>query len=181
MGIEKEVKTKTRYKKRYIGKGKKVEGEEKIKEVDLLVIGEPEEVDANFSKFFTAFTMRLIQNEKIAGKAIRLLFWIVSKLDMNRLEFYMDEKTTCSELRITRSTYYRWKKELEEEGIIVKLGENYFMLNPTCVVRGKGHRLIDISRKRVEEKVKREEREEGDSDLKNRKEVKNGKEKTDNP
>ena len=151
-----EIKTKTRYKKRYIGKGKKVEGEEKIEEIDLLVIGEPEEVDANFSKFFTAFTMKLMSNEKIAGKAIRLLFWIVNRIGMNRLEFYMDERYVCPELKITRATYYRWKRTLEKEGIIVKLGTNYYMLNPACVVKGKGHRLIDSFRKKIEEKAKRD-------------------------
>ena len=151
-----EIETKKRYKKKYFGKAKKVKGKEKVEEIDLLVIGEPEEVDANFSKFFTAFTMKLMLNEKLAGKAVRLLFWIVNRVGINRLEFYMDENHICSELNVTRATYYRWKKILEDEGIIIKLATNYYMLNPACVVKGKGHRLIDSFRKKVEEKAKKD-------------------------
>jgi len=160
-----EIKTKKRYKKKYFGRGKKIEGEEKIKEIDLLVIGEPEEVDANFSKFFTAFTMKLMLNEKISGKAVRLLFWIVNRVGVGRLEFYMNEKLICSELNIKPATYYRWKKTLEEEGIIVKLGTNYYMLNPACVVKGKGHRLIDEFRRKIEKKIKDEEAKGGEQPL----------------
>ena len=149
-----EIKTKKRYRKRYKGNAK-IE-EEKVKEVNLFVIGEPDEVDTNFTKIFTAFTMRLMRNEKIVGKAVRLLFWIMDNLKMNSLEFYMSWRSVCNDLNISKDTYFKWKKILEEERIIVKLDTNYYMINPACVVKGKGHRLIDSFRKKVEEKAKRD-------------------------
>jgi hypothetical protein len=68
----------------------------------------------------------------------------------------MSWRSVCNDLNISKDTYFKWKKILEEERIIVKLDTNYYMINPACVVKGKGHRLIDSFRKKVEEKAKRD-------------------------
>ena len=110
---------------------------------DILLIGTPEEFDKNFVKIFHAFTEKLLEDKEIAGKSIRLLFWILRKLDYGRIEFYMNYKEVKKDLDIGKVTYHRWKKTLEKKGIIKKINTNLYQLNPACVVKGKGHTLID--------------------------------------
>ncbi len=110
---------------------------------NILLIGNPEEFDRNFVKVFHAFTEALISDADIAGKAIRLLFWIMRQLEFGRIEFYMSYPIIKKELNIGEATYHRWKKTLENKGIIRKIGTNLYQLNPACVVRGKGHKLLD--------------------------------------
>ena len=110
---------------------------------NILLIGNPEEFDRNFVKVFHAFTEALIKDDDIAGKAIRLLFWIMKQLETGSIEFYMHYSVIKEELGISTDTYYRWKKTLENKGIIKKVRPNIYMINPACVVKGKGHTLID--------------------------------------
>ena len=110
---------------------------------NILLIGNPEEFDRNFVKVFHAFTEALIKDDDIAGKAIRLLFWIMKQLENGSIEFYMHYSVIKEELGISTDTYYRWKKTLENKGIIKKVRPNIYMINPACVVKGKGHTLID--------------------------------------
>jgi len=110
---------------------------------EFLLIGEPEEFDKNFTKIFHAFTEKLIQDTDIAGKAIRLLFWILGNLEYGRIEFYMHYEDIKKDLGISTDTFYRWKKTLEKKGIIRKIKPNLYQLNPACVVKGKGHTLLE--------------------------------------
>ena len=110
---------------------------------DILLIGNPEEFDRNFVKVFHAFTEALVSDADIAGKAIRLLFWIMKQLENGSIEFYMHYSIIKEELGISTDTYYRWKKTLEQKGIIKKVRPNIYMINPACVVKGKGHTLLD--------------------------------------
>ncbi len=110
---------------------------------EILLIGNPEEFDKNFTKVFHAFTEALISDEEIAGKAIRLLFWIMKELETGRIEFYLYNKDVAEELKVTERTIIQWKKTLEKKGIIRKIKPNLYQLNPACVVKGKGHTLLD--------------------------------------
>jgi len=109
---------------------------------NILMLAAPKEVDKDFTKIFHAFTEALIQDEEISGKAIRLLFWIMKQLEMDRIEFYMNYKTIKEELNIGEATYHRWKKTLEKKGIIRKIGTNLYQINPACVFKGTGHNLL---------------------------------------
>jgi len=110
---------------------------------DILLIGAPEEFDKNFIKVFHAFTETLIEKEDIAGKAIRLLFWIMKELETGRIEFYMHPQDVANELKVTRVTIYNWIRTLTKYGIIKKVKPNLYQINPACVVKGKGHTLLD--------------------------------------
>jgi len=110
---------------------------------EILLIGNPEEFDKNFTKVFHAFTEALIKNEKIAGKAIRLLFWIMKELETGSIEFYMHYSVIKEELGVSKATYHNWVRTLTEEGIIKKVRPNIYQINPACIVRGKGHTLLD--------------------------------------
>jgi len=118
---------------------------------EFLLIGQPEEFDKNFTKIFHAFTEALISNEKIAGKAIRLLFWILKELEYGSIEFYMNYKAVKEDLDISRDTYHRWTRTLIEEGIIRKVNTNLYQLNPACVVKGKGHTLLEEFKRNPQE------------------------------
>ena len=110
---------------------------------DILLIGNPEEFDRNFTKVFHAFTEELLKNEEITGKAIRLLFWVMKELEYGSIEFYMYPKEVAEELKVTRATVYNWIKTLTKYGIIRKIKPNLYQLNPACVVKGKGHTLLE--------------------------------------
>ena len=117
---------------------------------EFILIGEPEEFDRNFAKIFHAFSEQLIKDEKIAGKAIRLLFWILKELEYGSIEFYMYPADVAEELKVAKMTVYRWIKILTEKGIIRKIKPNLYQLNPACVVKGKGHTLLDEFKKNPE-------------------------------
>ena len=117
---------------------------------EILLIGNPEEFDRNFTKVFHAFTENLLKNEEIAGKAIRLLFWIMKELETGSIEFYMYPNDVAKELEVTRATVYNWIKTLTKFGIIRKIKPNLYQLNPACIVKGKGHTLIEEFRQQSE-------------------------------
>jgi hypothetical protein len=110
---------------------------------EILLIGNPEEFDKNFTKVFHAFTEALINDNEIAGKAIRLLFWIMKELETGSIEFYMHNQDVAKELGVSTRTIIHWKKTLENKGIIRKIRPNLYQLNPACIVKGKGHTLLD--------------------------------------
>ena len=118
---------------------------------EILLIGNPEEFDRNFTKIFHAFTENLLKNEEIAGKAIRLLFWIMKELETGSIEFYMYPNDVAEELQVTRATVYNWIKTLTKFGIIRKIKPNLYQLNPACIVKGKGHTLIEEFRQQKSE------------------------------
>jgi len=117
---------------------------------EILLVGNPEEFDRNFTKIFHAFTEALIGDEEIAGKAIRLLFWIMKELENGSIEFYMHAPSVAKELNVTERTIRMWRNTLEKKGIIRKIKPNLYQLNPACVVKGKGHTLIDEFRQNIE-------------------------------
>ena len=110
---------------------------------DILLIGNPEEFDKDFVKIFHAFTEKLIEDTEMAGKAIRLLFWIMKQLENGKIEFYMHYSIIKKDLRVSTDTYYRWKRTLENKGIIKRISPNLYMINPACIVKGKGHTLLE--------------------------------------
>ena len=118
---------------------------------EILLIGNPEEFDRDFVKIFHAFTEALISDADIAGKAIRLLFWIMKELDNGRIEFYMYPQDVANELQVSERTIRNWRKILEQKNIIRKIRPNLYQLNPACVVKGKGHTLLDEFKKPLNE------------------------------
>ena len=93
--------------------------------------------DKAFAKVFNAFTRDLIENEKLAGKAIRLLFYILDRLDYNELLVFLKPEEVIKELKISRATFFLWRKALIEEQILLptKL-KSVYMLNPNKVFVG---------------------------------------------
>jgi hypothetical protein len=131
----------TKKKPKLIGRQKAIDEHGELHEI--VVLAAPEEVDKNFVKVFHAFTQKLVENPKIAGKSIRLLFWIMSELETGKTEFYMHYSIIKEELGVSKATYHSWVRTLIEEGIIRKASPNLYQINPACVIRGKGHSLLE--------------------------------------
>ncbi len=110
-------------------------------------------VEKGWRKMFVGFLSDIVINEKIAGKAIRLLLWMIGELRFNSLEVYMSERIVCEELGIKRITYYRWVKALIEEGLIEKVDTNLYRLVPYTAVNGYTHKAVaNDSKKRSKHK-----------------------------
>jgi hypothetical protein len=155
------MKVKKRYKNRAIAKAKVKDVKEiaERQEFEVFIIGNPEFVDSSFVKFFFAFTKEIVDDENLAGKAIRLLFWIIKKLEYGKIQFTMLEKDVTKELGISSKTFYRWRKTLIEKRIIIPIARNIYAINPSKIFRGKAHPLLDEWEKLQELFSQKEERE----------------------
>ena len=136
-------KVETIQKKQYAGKSEAVDPETG-EFIPVTLFGLSEEFkDKNFTKVFHAFTAALIQDQDIAGKSIRLLFWIIGQLKHDDIHFYMSEKIVTKELKIAKQTYFNYRNTLIKKGIIKKVDSALYMINPACVAVGKAHQLLD--------------------------------------
>jgi hypothetical protein len=108
-----------------------------ILEDNVLFIGrKPYKVDKGFVKIFVAFLKDVVENPKIAGKSIRLLFYMIEKMDYNTYTITIIPKYAREELRISEKTFYRWLNDLIEEGLISKVDTYTYVLNPYIGVKG---------------------------------------------
>lgn len=109
-----------------------------ILEPDVLLIGrKPYKVDKGFVKVFVSFLRDVVENPKIAGKAIRLLFYLIEEcLDYNTLTVRIIPKYAVNALKISDRTYRNWIKTLIDSGILVKIDTYTYKLTPYTVVKG---------------------------------------------
>ena len=107
-----------------------------------MFMGRDPYVEKGWRKMFVGFLSDIVINEKIAGKAVRLLLWMIGELRFNSLEVYMSERIVSEELGITPRTYYNWVKALIEEGLIEKVDTNLYRLVPYTAVNGHTHQAI---------------------------------------
>ena len=107
-----------------------------------MFIGKDPYVEKGWRKMFVGFLSDIVINEKIAGKAVRLLLWMIGELRFNSLEVYMSERIVSEELGITPRTYYNWVKALIEEGLIEKVDTNLYRLVPYTAVNGHTHKAV---------------------------------------
>ncbi len=104
---------------------------------DALFIGKkPHYVDKGFIKIFVAFLKDIVEDKDIAGKSIRLLFYMLEQLDYNSYTIRIIPKYAQETLDITKDTYYRWLNTLIEKGIIEKIDTYTYKLNPYVAVKG---------------------------------------------
>jgi biotin operon repressor len=107
--------------------------------------------DKDFVKFFDAFVMDLLQDEDIAGKSIRLLFYIASILDYDEEIFYLSPTEVAEKLGVHRVTVQNWIKTLINKGLIIRTNRrNWYMVNRKCIYKG------SVVRADIEELEKKE-------------------------
>jgi len=111
---------------------------------DFMMVGrKPKYIDKGFVKIFVAFLSDIVENQKIAGKAIRLLFYMLENLDYNSYTIRIIPKYAQEELKITKKTFYNWLEALTEEGIITKVDTYTYRLNPYVAVKGNKKKALE--------------------------------------
>ena len=104
----------------------------------VVMIGKtPTVIDKGYVKVFITFLEDIVKDEDIVGKAVRLLLYIMNKVDWNTLEFYLYHKQVCKELKISKKTFYVWLNTLIEKGHIEKTEKKYiYKLKPYSFIKG---------------------------------------------
>jgi len=111
---------------------------------DFMMVGKkPKYIDKGFIKIFVAFLSDIVENQKIAGKAIRLLFYMLEQLDYNTYTITLIPKYAMEDLGVSRDTFYRWLNDLIEEGIITKVDTYTYKLNPYVAVKGNSKKAME--------------------------------------
>jgi hypothetical protein len=111
---------------------------------DVLFVGrKPKYIDKGFIKIFVAFLSDIVENPKIAGKSVRLLFYMLEQLDYNTYTIQIIPKYAQESLNITKKTFYNWLDTLIEEGIITKVDTYTYKLNPYVAVKGNTKKAMD--------------------------------------
>ncbi len=118
--------------------GEVVEEYEKV-----LIVGKKLYSDRDFVKVFTVF-LRDILDEEMSKGPLRLLLYILDKLDYNSLQFYLVPDDVVSDLKIHKVTFHRWLKILLRRGYIEKLATNVYRLKPYTAIKGSMDRVIDF-------------------------------------
>jgi len=108
--------------------------------VFVRVWGKP---DKGFTKLFDVFVEQLVLDDDIAGKAIRLLLYMIRKLPRDSLEVALVPREVMEELKISESTYYKWLKILMNKGIIEKRARNIYRLKPYTIIRGTMEKVLE--------------------------------------
>ncbi len=110
---------------------------------DAMFIGKKAFIDKGFRKIFVGFLRDIVMDKEIAGKAIRLLLYIIENLKANDLTILLYWKVVCEELEITQGTYYNWLNTLLEKKILEKTGiPNVYRLVPFVAVNGQMGKAI---------------------------------------
>jgi len=113
---------------------------------DAMFIGKKAFVDRGFRKVFVGFLKDIVMDKDIAGKAIRLLLYIIENLKSNDLTIMLYWKIVCEELNITQGTYYNWLNILLEKKILEKTYiPNVYRLIPFSAVNGQMDKAIKRS------------------------------------
>jgi len=89
-----------------------------------------------FYKLMDVFAEDILLDKEIAGKAIKLLFWILKQLRFGEITFILNAKYASTDLEVTERTFYNWKKILEKKQIIKKITGELYSLNPNYISYG---------------------------------------------
>ena len=122
---------------------------------DAMFLGKKAFVDTGFRKIFVGFLRDIVLDKEIAGKAIRLLLYIIENLKSNDLTIMLYWKIVCEELKITQGTYYNWLNILIDKKLLEKTEiPNVYRLRPFTAVNGQMNKAV---KKSFKNKVKDKE------------------------
>ena len=141
---------------------------EVIDDLALFVGRKKRDYDTGYGKVFLAFLDEILETDEIAGKSIRLLFYMVRKLDWNSFQVFIEPKEACQELRISRATYHNWINDLIRYGIIEKKNPYTYTLRANTFIKGSQSKAIEKelekTTKAIEERRKSESEKEQESE-----------------
>ena len=117
-------------------------------DTEVLFIGRnPKYKDRGYVKVFTAFLSDIVESDKLAGKSIRLLFYMLETMDYNTLTIKVIRKDALERLKITKDTYHRWVRDLIEYGILEKVDRYTYKLKPYTAIKGSHEKATQLSLK----------------------------------
>ncbi len=120
-----------------------ISGEVTWLEDDVLIMGhKPYRVDRGYVKVFVTFLYDLL-DEEITGKAIRLLVYMISRLNFNTYEVILIPQEAMQELQIARKTFYNWLNVLIEKNIVKKINRYRYKIEPYKVIKGQTAKVKD--------------------------------------
>lgn len=109
---------------------------------DAMFFGKKGYVDKGFRKVFVGFLKDIVMDKEIAGKAIRLLLYVIENLRANDLTIMLYWKIVVKELNITQGTYYNWLNILVVKKILEKTEiPNIYRLVPYSAVNGQMNKV----------------------------------------
>lgn len=120
---------------------------------NFIFFGKPKRSwDKNYIKVFTAFLDSIVEDDEIAGKAIRLLFYMMGRLNYNSLTVEVIPSKAIKELGISRDTFYRWIDTLEKKEIIEKVDRYTYRIKPYLFIKGDTSKTIEKEIEKTERK-----------------------------
>lgn len=128
---------------------------------NFIFFGKPKKAfDKNYVKVFTAFLDSIVEDDEIAGKSIRLLFYMMGRLNYNSYQVEIITSKAIKDLGISKKTFYIWVETLTRKGIIKKVDRYTYQITPYLFVKGDGHKAMDnlIDETEKEEQKKRKKR-----------------------
>ena len=105
--------------------------------------------DKNYAKVFLAFLDSIVENDRIAGKSIRLLFYMVNRMKYDSLEIEIIPRIAIRDLKISKITFYKWINDLIEFEIIEKVDTYTYRLKPYTFSRGDTKKAISNKSKKA--------------------------------
>jgi len=103
----------------------------------IITLKPEQKADSSFCKVFNAFAEDIFQDQELAGKPIRLLFYILKQLDINEIIVFLEPQEVIKQLNISRATFYRWLDVLLKKQILFKTkAQHVYILNPAKVLVG---------------------------------------------
>lgn len=114
-------------------------------EPDVILIGKkPKHIEKQpFVKLFIAFLPDIVEDNELAGKAIRLFFYMLEEMEFNTNEVVVIPSEAIERLKITKATFYRWLDILLKKGLIDKIGRYKYRVNYYVAVKGSQAKVIE--------------------------------------
>jgi len=109
----------------------------------VLIVGKKPYSDRDFVKVFTVFLRDILDDEMGKGP-IRLLLYILDRLEYNSLTFHLVPGEVLSDLRIHKTTFYKWLRILLRRGYIERVATNIYRLKPYTAIKGQMDKVIDF-------------------------------------
>lgn len=111
---------------------------------NFIFFGRPKRAfDKNYVKVFTAFLDSIVEDDEIAGKSIRLLFYMMSRLNYNSYQVELIPSKAIKDLNICKQTFYTWIETLTRKGIIKKIDRYTYQIQPYLFVKGDSVKAMD--------------------------------------
>ncbi|MGC8944024.1 MAG: replication/maintenance protein RepL [Caldisericia bacterium] len=123
---------------------------------DVFLLGKkPKYIDKGFVKIFVGFLYDLIEDQEVMGGPVRLLLYLVEKMDYNKLTVIINPQDVIRDLGITKQTYHNWKRVLLKKEYIKKVNPYVYEIKPFSFSKGNMKKTIERETE-IADKIKKQ-------------------------